>query len=962
MPLRHAFLRTRFGRRLLLLFTVCALVPIVAVATLSFRYVTSQLKSQAEDQLAATNKALGMSVLERLLFLDAELESVHPGPQGGLPQLSRVLVDQLAAKLEWLGLYSRRAPDALLATLLGEAVGGGPPLSASQLEDLRGGRTVVTTRMVTDGSAQIFLVHPLAGDPTRYLVARVRHSLLWGDSEQNTLSPRMQLTVLDEYDHALFSTLPDSLILPPQVRWQIDHNAVGEFPLSINEEPYLASYWSIFLKRQFSSGVWTLVLSESRADIFASMAEFRYTFICVALLCLWVVLLLSVNQIRRSLVPLEALQAGTRRIADRQFESRVLVTSGDEFQELAGSFNSMASRLGRQFTALETASEIDRAVLSALDVTQIVETVLVRARDVCPCDMVCVVLPDDQRYLAYVSPGPGEDWEREPVELPAEERERLLASPPILQLESGLALPSYTTPLVQRGARSYVVLPLLFKQDLAGIIVLANSQTPVGHEDDLVQMRRLADQVAVALANVQMIDRVRFLAYYDSLTSLPNRILFKERLQHALAAARRGQHMVAVFFLDLDHFGRINDTLGHEQGDQLVREVGARLLASCRESDSLARPGGEAARPNVARLGGDEFTILIPDLEDPQEAAGIARRLLGSFGQPFRLAGHEVYVTASIGIAIYPFDAEDMQGLLKSADTAMYHAKEQGRNGFQMYSKAMNATALHRLTVENSLRRALEREEFEVHYQPLVELSDGSIVGAEALVRWRHPEMGLMPPAEFIPIAEENGLIVPLGEWIFRSACAQQAAWREAGLGNVRISTNLSSRQLRQINLVERVHAILQETGVEAGYISLELTESILMQHESENVATLNALRSLGLCLSIDDFGTGYSSLSYLKHFPLDTLKIDRSFVRDLSTDPEDALITGAILAMGRSLELTIVAEGVETPDQLAFLRRHRCDQLQGYLFSRPVPADVFQGFLREGKRLALTAGEEQSV
>ena len=962
MLLRQAFLRTRFGRRLLLLFTVCALVPTIAVATLSFRYVTNQLRSQAESQLAATNKALGMAVLERLLFLDAELESIHADPRAGSPHLPQVLVDQLAAKLDWLGLFSRESPDSVLATLLGQADGPAPSLSDTQVEDLRAGHSVVMTRTRASQPAQIFLVHPLAEMPTRFLVAEVRQSLLWGSSEQNTLSAGMQLSVLDEYDHVLFSTLADSIPLPPAARWQIDHNAVGRFDLDVEGEPYQASYWSIFLKTQFSSGAWTLILSESQADILASMAEFRYTFICVALLCLWVVLLLSVNQIRRSLVPLEALQAGTRRIADRQFDSRVLVSSGDEFQELAGSFNSMASRLGRQFTALETASEIDRAVLSALDVTQIAETVLVRARDVCPCDMVSVVLIDERECLAYVSPGPGEECEREAVNVPDEERAHLLAAPPILRLESGLALPAYAAPLTARGARSFVALPLLFKQELAGIITLANNQTPVGHEDDLVQMRRLADQVAIALANVQMIDRVRFLAYYDSLTSLPNRILFKERLQHALAAAHRGQRMVAVFFLDLDHFGRINDTLGHEQGDNLVREVGARLLASCRETDSVGRPGGEVSHPNVARLGGDEFTILVSDLSDPQEAASIARRLLASFSQPFRLAGHEVFVTASIGIAIYPFDAENLEGLLKSADTAMYHAKEQGRNGFQMYSKAMNATALHRLTVENSLRRALERQEFEVHYQPLVDLNDGTIVGAEALVRWRHPDMGLMPPAEFIPIAEENGLIVPLGEWILRSACAQQVAWRQQGLGSMRVSVNLSSRQLRQMNLVEQVQVILQETGVDPEYISLELTESILMQHESENIATLSALRSLGLCLSIDDFGTGYSSLSYLKHFPLDTLKIDRSFVRDLSTDPDDALITSAILAMGRSLEMKIVAEGVETQDQLSFLRKHQCDQLQGYLFSRPVPADVFRGFLREGKRLVLPAGEKQSA
>ena len=417
------------------------------------------------------------------------------------------------------------------------------------------------------------------------------------------------------------------------------------------------------------------------------------------------------------------------------------------------------------------------------------------------------------------------------------------------------------------------------------------------------------------------------LAHHDALTGLPNRLLFIDRLGQAMAQANRNERLVAVMLLDLDRFKAINDTLGHTMGDLLLRNVAEFLVSCVREDDT------------VARLGGDEFTIMLPEIQHIQDAATVAQKILDAFTRPFFLDGHELFIGTSIGIALYPFN-EDLSLLLRNADIAMYEVKQQGGNNYQFYTAEMNTASLQRLSLEGALRRALERGEFVLHYQPQIDLTRGEIVGVEALVRWQHPERGLLGPMEFIPLAEENGLIVPIGEWVLRTACAQARAWQEAGLRPIRVAVNLSVRQFYQKNLVETVARILEQTGLDSRYLELEITESCLMQNTQTTVALLAELNRLGMRISIDDFGTGYSSLSYLKRFPVDTLKIDRSFVCDIGTDPDDDAIVKAIIALAQSLELRVVAEGVETPEQLHFLRTHGCNEIQGYLISRPLPAD----------------------
>ena len=443
-------------------------------------------------------------------------------------------------------------------------------------------------------------------------------------------------------------------------------------------------------------------------------------------------------------------------------------------------------------------------------------------------------------------------------------------------------------------------------------------------------------------------ERIRYLAYYDSVTGLPNRALFKEQVRQALLRAKRFSRRTSLLFLDLDHFKRINDTLGHSTGDKLLHMVAERLSHCVRDCDYLAREktlpsweDGSDGQSTVARLGGDEFVILLSELRTPEDAAIVANRVIKALGDPFVLSHNEVYVSGSIGIASYPDDGDDHELLLKHADAAMYYAKRQGRNRYQFYTKSMNERALERLSMESDLRKAIEKSQFVLHYQPKINIATGVITGCEALIRWHYPGRGFISPLEFIPIAEETGLITPIGEWVLREACFQTKAWQQDGLPSIRVSVNVSTVQCANENFRDDVARALKETGLRAEYLELEVTESLLMRDMDASIELLHQLKALGVQVSIDDFGTGYSSLAYLKRLPLDTLKIDRSFINDITTDPDDASIVSATIALGHNLRLNVVAEGVETEEQLEFLSKHGCDQTQGYMFSKPLaPVD----------------------
>lgn len=432
------------------------------------------------------------------------------------------------------------------------------------------------------------------------------------------------------------------------------------------------------------------------------------------------------------------------------------------------------------------------------------------------------------------------------------------------------------------------------------------------------------------------------MAQHDVLTGLPNRAYLNDRIAQAITVAHRHDGKFAVLFLDLDHFKHINDSLGHPVGDMLLQSVAGRLVRCVRDSDT------------VSRQGGDEFIVLLSEIGLAKHAALCAQKLLTMLKAPNFIGHHGLEISASIGISVYPDDGLDPETLIKTADTAMYQAKEHGRNNYKFFEQEMNIRAVERQSIEEDLRGALERHEFVLQYQPKIDLQTGAITGAEALIRWLHPQRGLVAPLMFIPVAEDSGLILPIGTWVRREACRQARAWQDAGFPPIPVAVNISVVEFRDQNFIESVRAILKETRLDPHYLELELTESVLMRHAETSTNLLQQIKSMGVQLTVDDFGTGYSSLSYLRRFPIDALKIDRSFVRDITTNPDDATIVSAVINMGRSLKQRVIAEGVETREQLAFLQNQQCGEGQGYYFSRPVFAQQFEMLLEEGIREAI--------
>jgi diguanylate cyclase (GGDEF)-like protein len=485
----------------------------------------------------------------------------------------------------------------------------------------------------------------------------------------------------------------------------------------------------------------------------------------------------------------------------------------------------------------------------------------------------------------------------------------------------------------------------------------ATCEFSVGHGKDKrsfeVRLRPQADGTLLVIKRdttewLRAKARIEYLAYYDTLTGLPNRQLFVRVVGRAIRQSKRSGHMMALLYLDLDRFKRINDNLGHSVGDALLQAVARRLELSVRSSDVVSKPG--TARSNddarIARLGGDEFVVLLSGVTDESQTTNVANRIQQSLAEPFDCRGHRFVVTPSIGIALYPRDGTDIEDLLVKADMAMYKAKDQGRNGYAFYGESMAVRSLGRLELESDLRRAFEAGEFQLHYQPKMDLISGAIIGVEALLRWNHPTRGWIAPDTFVPVAEETGLIVPLGDWVIRETCQQLNAWAGGPLANLTIAVNVSVQQFSREDFVDSVLRMLWQSSLKPQQLELEITESLLMRNIDATTHNLKRFSAAGLKLSIDDFGTGYSSLGYLRQFPVDALKIDRSFVQDLHTSNDDAAICAAIIAMARELKLKVIAEGVETMEQMEFLRRHRCDQVQGYLVSEPIPASEFPRLL----------------
>jgi diguanylate cyclase (GGDEF)-like protein len=934
MRIEGAFLHSRIARRIVALFVLCAVVPVAAMAMLALDRVHSMISQQEERQLLQLNESYGTAMYERLIAIDRQLRTLAASADD-----SARWSDDARARLSLVfDALAVVGPDGGVRNLLG-TIDDIPALSSQAKAHLATGESALATQERGTFPAHVFLSTLLtASDPEGgRIVAEVHPGYLWG--EEGTFPALTDFVVVDERDRLLFSTTSSPVALAAYKASRSDV-AAGSLHFDEGSERYLANFREVFMQPRFAVHGWTVIAARPEAQMIATMDAFKAALIPAAVLALLIVALFSIALIRRTLIPLGKLTAGTRRAADQDFTVRVDEDAQDEFGDLARSFNAMTARLGSQFNALMTLADIDRAILSRLDVSRVLETVVLRLRDIVPAEFVSVAVLDRNAgaILRIYSRDQRVDG---PVEIERsacvdQDLQSLLAHPEGTWIDADARVAPYTAPLMRLGAMHLFVLPIIWQDAVVGAVVLGSTHDAVLTEEERARARDLGDRVGVAFATAVKDEQLYHQAHYDSLTQLPNRLYFKDQLARRIVHAQRDRKRFALLFIDLDHFKKVNDGLGHAAGDDLLRQAAERLRRCVREADA------------VARLGGDEFTVVLSEIRMARDAEVVANNVIAAISAPFVIGTQEQYLSASVGIAIYPTDGHTVDELLRNSDTAMYRAKESGRGRAVYFEERMNAAAQQRVTFERDMRHAIDGNEFVVFYQPQMDLATGAIVGAEALVRWNHPRRGLLSPLHFIQLAEETGLIEPLGEWVLREACRQYVAWRDEGLELPRVAVNVSARQFRQRDFAGLVSAMLQDSRMPASALELEVTETLLMDASRNIEVTLGKLGALGVRIALDDFGTGYSSLGYLKRFPVDIVKIDRAFIKDLPGDESSAAITAAIVAMAHALQKEVIAEGVAEPEQAAYLRRMRCDLMQGYHLSKPLPASEFAEFLRK--------------
>ncbi|QQS53906.1 MAG: EAL domain-containing protein [Candidatus Competibacteraceae bacterium] len=934
-----------------MLFIISSAIPIILLTLLSFWQINNLLLNQQYEQLRYTSKQYGIAVLDRLLFLKMKISWIAQSFRQDNLSINSIGNDKFNLKTSQGFKQIRLINNTNQLTFSWGNIEKMATFTQAEKNHLQAGNSIIKIDYQSRFLLRIFLLrmldpqHPKEG----ILIGEIDQSYLWGNTD--LLEQETQLCVFYQSNRALFCSYQEYELSSDQLV-KLNTSSSGKFTwYDHNHEEFLINYWSLFLAPNFLISKWTIITSQSKANILVPIADFRNIFAFVITLTLAIVALLSVYQIRRNLIPLEKLMEGIQYISNKKFNKPIEVSSGDEFEELATSVNNMAVQIDKQFHTLSTMADIDQLILSTLKIEDIIKIVLTRTHEIVPCDYISMTVIDRNHNNLGRTYTLNELF-REKItvsvlEITLLEHQALLENQNYIFITHQKNLPGYLLSLQKLGTLSFLILPIVLKNEVSAMICLGYRKVLTLAEEDILLARDFTNRVAVALSNASWEKQLYYMAHYDALTGLPNRLLLKDRLQQALVKAERQKSFVAVLFIDLDRFKHVNDSLGHIAGDILLCQVAQRLSRNLRSEDT------------ISRLGGDEFVIVISHYNNIQESLSvtttITKKIMVDLSTPFDVNNRDIYSTASIGIACYPTDGQTTNELLKNADSAMYHAKSVGKNNYQFYSKILNAAALERLDMENSLRHALERCEFELYYQPKIETRSRRICGAEALIRWNHPQKGRVSPAQFIPLCEEIGLIISIGEWILHTACMQAKIWQDQGFSSCRIAVNLSPLQFRQPDLIRQVENALNVIGLSSSKIELELTESAAMEDINKTIATLNIFKGMGLHLSIDDFGTGYSSLSYLKRFPIHTLKIDQSFIRNLNIGFEDAAIVKSIITLAHSLKLNVVAEGVETREQFDYLCNHECDEIQGYLFSPPISANEFTKLLGSQTRFYTT-------
>ena len=931
-------LRSRVSRRIFLLFLLAAFVPIVIISFISYKHINQQMEEDAQRQLHQESRALGLAVYDRLITLETILANIS----------DQIYSDRLSPEF-WKSKSLQRmykdinefSDDGSNTVLLGNKIGR-PRLNDRQRQYLKKGNAVVATDMTKSGLAIVLATYPVKADGTLddkvLLVGRPKDEYIWnfGIYAPEIACSVTRAGVIINCSTPVNKSALSAVIMPDQSSKRLKTWKYGD-------KSYMSFIWDLFLGAQFQSDDIGIMLAKPKHYSLSDINSFNTIFPKSLLITGLLVLVLTISQIRKYLDPLEQLMLGTKRISDGVYNKPVAIKSNDEFEVLGESFNTMAQRISEQIGTLRMMSNIDHMILSSLDSNHITSVLIDNCHSLFSIDHIAVVRlnseDSDENTITYNIDGTFVEKQTESVDINSEKLLNEYLHSDYLWMDDSDET-EYLQPLKSRGDKHFLVLPFMARLRLTGLLCLGNSEPFEVDSTKLQQLRELGDRVAVALSNAAWEDKLYYQAHYDALTGLPNRYLFKDRLEQAVAWAMRGNGKIALLLIDLDRFKLINDSLGHSVGDELLVQVSERLSSCVRASDTLAR------------FGGDEFTIILMGdvgVDDIfTQASRLSSRLRDLFESPFLLQDREIFVTPSIGIATCPDDASNIEDLFKYADNAMYQAKGGGLGQFQFYDQAHNKNILKKLDLEADLRHALKRGELYVVYQPKIECSSGRIGGAEALIHWDHPQWGNIPSMEFIPIAEETGMIFEIGNWVLRNACMQTMDWLKRGVTDISIAVNLSGEQFRRTGIEAVIGEILTETGLPASRLELEITENITIENFQKTIEFLDNFHKLGIKISIDDFGTGYSSMSYLQQFNIDRIKIDKSFIDQIPDNKQSVSIVDAIIAMAHGLDLSVTAEGVETKEQYEYLVKTGIDELQGFYFSRPMERDAFESFCYE--------------
>ncbi len=901
----HPLLLSQVGRRLLLRFVLAALLPMGGVALFAYAQVGSMLVDLNYRRLQQDSRALGMGFIEAFNWRAQSLkrEAARMARKGGKP-----------AHLEGFENVSLVNTDR--------------PLNLREAHHLDNQGVLLR---LSEHRGPVLLAR-IPGT-RQFLEGRLNGHTIWLDEE----APEHYCVVGTDF-HPLFCT--PGLESPSATTWPqllADRN-LGVFDWRLwesgGQEPYLAAFWQARMQAAYAMPGFIVMVADPKQEVLKGLDRFHRIFPATLIAALALATLLTINQIRRQMRPLEQLTAGTRRLADGDLGTTVQAEGHDEFAVLAGAFNHMSGSLKTKFHMLEMLSELDRAILGASEMDYLITAVLTHIHLAVPCDYAGVVRIDSNGKAVLLTA-------TEPRRDCGDHWHTLFADPelPWLRLAADSAAGRHLQQQAGLGLGEILVFPSRVNQRIDTLLILAYAGTPANLNEILSAGRSVADRLAVAASNLAWEEKLYHQAHYDALTDLPNRALLRDRVEQALVRADREHTSVAVMLLDLDNFKQVNDTLGHSIGDALLVECAHRLQAHVRHSDT------------VVRLGGDEFIVLLPDLPRGNETATldvIARNLNQKLREPISLGDHSLTTLASIGIALYPDNAGNHEDLLKMADAAMYESKRQQHGSFRFYSAEMNAQAHSRFELSQDLRAAVTRGELDLYYQPKVDLVSGRYVGAEALVRWLSPTRGVVPPGMFVPLLGEMGLEDWLSDWVLETACTQLAAWDRLGLPAISVSVNLSPGNFEHDDLLPRVHALLDHHGLDPWRLELEILETTAVSESAQVRSTLTGLREMQVGIALDDFGTGYSSLVYLTQLPANILKLDRAFISNLVTNPRQQAIVERIIALAKTLDFQVVAEGVEDEAQREMLARMHCDLIQGFLISPPLPAESFLWHWRE--------------